>query len=138
MEAGIAPLSVRAHGNVFNEAGGIGNIVCNTARDGIAPLSTRAHGDVCNKAGGIDIIGCNPARDMIAPLRVCVHDNVWIIAGSIGVISCNAIGGDGLVVLLFCSSKNDSPNKALPPNVGSPKRSAVLKRKSPSQGNGGA
>jgi hypothetical protein len=76
---------------------------CQAWRDGIAPLSARAHGDVCNKAGGVGNVGGNNA-------------------GSIG--------------LSFCSSNNNSPNKASPRKVGTSQEKSGEKRKSPSRGNG--
>ncbi len=131
---GIAPLSMHAHGDMCNKAGSAGIIDCD-ARNGIAPLRARVHGVACNKAGGVGIIGCN-TRDGIAPLKMHANGNVCNKAGGISIIGCNATGVGGCDGLPFCSSKNDSPNKVLPPNVGSPKKS-VLKRKSLSRGNGG-
>jgi hypothetical protein len=80
---------------------------CQAWRDEIAPLSTWAHGNVCNKAGGIGKVGSN---------------------GTCGIMR---------VVLLFCSSKNDSPNNASPHKVGTSPEKCGNKRKSPSWGNGG-
>jgi hypothetical protein len=91
---------------------------------------------MCNRAGGTGIVGCN-ARDRIASLSAHVHGDACNKAGNIGIIGCNAAGVVGHLGLLFFSSKNNSPNKVLTPNVRSLKKS-VLKRKYPSQGNGGA
>jgi hypothetical protein len=48
------------------------------------------------------------------------------------------IGGEaaGGVDLFFCSSKNNSPNKASPCKFGTSQEKSGEKRKSPSQGNG--
>jgi hypothetical protein len=134
---GTAPLSMCAHDNVCNKAGSIGIIGCGTAREGIAPLSMRVHGNASNKVGGVSITSCNASRDRIAPLSMRAHGDACNKAGSISIISCNAAGIVRHVGLSFYSSKNDPPSKALPPNVGGPKK-CVLKRKSPSQDNGGA
>jgi hypothetical protein len=54
-------------------------------------------------------------------------------AGSIGNVGGNASGGIGL---LFCSSENNSPNKASPRKVWTSQEKSGEKRKSPSNCNG--
>jgi hypothetical protein len=58
-------------------------------------------------------------------------------AGGVGDIGGDAAGDVGDVGLLFCSSENDSPNKASPHKVRTRPKKSEEKRKSPSRGKGG-
>ncbi len=62
-----------------------------------------------------------------------MHGEVCRKACGIGNIGGDAAGGIGL---LFCSSENNSPNKASPCKVGMSQEKSGEKRKSPSQGKG--
>jgi hypothetical protein len=75
---------------------------CQAWTDGIIPPSAQAHGKVCRKAGNIGNVGGNAA------------------------------GGIGHVGLLFCSSKNNSPNKASSCKVRVSQEKSGEKRKFPS------
>jgi hypothetical protein len=68
--------------------------------------------------------------------RASVQQRVKKVSG-LGNVGGNAAGGVGCTGLLFCSSKNDSPNKASPHKVGTSPEKGGEKRKSPSQGNSG-
>jgi hypothetical protein len=65
------------------------------------------------------------------------HGGVFNKAGGIGNVGSIAAAGIGRIGLLFCSGKNNSPNKASPCKVRMSPEKSGEKRKSPSQGNGG-
>jgi hypothetical protein len=72
-------------------------------------------------------------RDRIALLSAQAHGGVCNKAGGVGNVGSDT---DGSVGFSFCSSENDSPNKASPCKVGTSQEKNGEKRKSPSRGNG--